>query len=203
LALSRTSFYTSLRVDLPGLPHELLVAAAWLAALVALVQTLRLAGSRWWRRRRLALSRERGAAGELRAEAMLRDLGFAILGRQVPGGYSLGVDGALIAVDVRADYVVAARGRRYVAEVKTGVFAPRLETAATRRQLLEYRIAFAALDIDGVLLVDADTKSVRLVEFPLPAPPPDRAWVLWLSLGAAAGALVTLASALAFSTAAR
>jgi hypothetical protein len=187
-------------VDLPRLPHDPSLVAALAAlvvvAAVAIVQTLRLFASRWSRRRRLTLARERGAAGELRAEALLRDMGFAILGRQVQGGYALGVDGASIAVDVRADYVVAARGRRYVAEVKTGVFAPRIETAATRRQLLEYRIAFAALDIDGVLLVDADTDRVRLVEFPLPPAPGDRsriAGLLWLSLGAAVGALAMLA----------
>jgi hypothetical protein len=49
-----------------------------------------------------------------------------------------------------------------VAEVKTGRWAPRLETAATRRQLLEYRFAF---DVDGVLLVDADADRVSSIEF--------------------------------------
>jgi hypothetical protein len=97
-----------------------------------------------------------------------------------------------MAVDVRADYVVGVSGRRYVAEVKTGVFAPRLETAATRRQLLEYRIAF---DVDGVLLVDAETERVRLIEFPLPpaAPAGPLAWLVPLVAGIAAGALGTLA----------
>ena len=33
-----------------------------------------------------------------------------------------------------------------VAEVKTGRLAPRIDTPATRRQLLEYRLAF---DVDG------------------------------------------------------
>jgi hypothetical protein len=38
---------------------------------------------------------------------------------------------------------------------QVGKVAPRLQTPVTRRQLLEYRVAF---DIDEVLLVDAKTK---------------------------------------------
>jgi hypothetical protein len=151
-------------VDLPRVPPHLLAAAALVAVLWALVQTARLALRGWGQRRRLASARERGAQGEVHAEALLRRLGFRVLGRQVPVSYGLGVDGARVSIDLRADYLVSEGGRRYVAEVKTGVFAPRLETAATRRQLLEYRIAF---DVDGVLLVDVEAGRVRLVEFPL------------------------------------
>ena len=182
-------------MNLRHLPPDLILALAGVVALVAIVQTLRLAFRPWRRRRRLASARERGALGEVRAEAILRRLGFTIVGRQVAVTYGLGVDGERVPVDLRADYVVAGGGRRYVAEVKTGVFAPRLETAATRRQLLEYRIAF---DVDGVLLVDADAERVRLVEFPLPA----RAALggaaagrlAWLVAGIAAGALAMIAA---------
>jgi hypothetical protein len=75
-----------------------------------------------------------------------------------------------------------------VAEVKTGTLAPRIETATTRRQLLEYRVAFA---VDGVLLVDADAGTVRRVEFPLPLARPARR-AAWLLLGIALGALAVL-----------
>jgi hypothetical protein len=53
-------------------------------------------------------------------------------------------------------------GRRFVAEVKTGAQAPSLATAATRRQLLEYRQVFA---VDGVLLVDVEAGRVAEVLF--------------------------------------
>jgi hypothetical protein len=183
-------------VDLRRLPPDVLLALAGVVALVALVQTLRLAFRPWARRRRLASARERGALGEVRAEAILRRLGFTIVGRQVAVTYGLGVDGERVPVDLRADYLVAGGGRRYVAEVKTGVFAPRLETAATRRQLLEYRIAF---DVDGVLLVDADAERVRSVEFPLPGTRSRGAAgrlssVAWLMAGVAAGALAMIAA---------
>jgi hypothetical protein len=177
-------------VDLRRVPPDLLVALAALAALLALVQTLRLAFRTWWRRRRLAGARERGAIGEVRAEALLRRLGYTILGRQVPHTYALGVDGVRVAVDLRADYLVGDGGRRYVVEVKTGTFAPRIETAATRRQLLEYRVAY---EVDGVLLVDADAGLVRRVEFPLPVAAPAGGRVGWLVIGIAAGALAALA----------
>jgi len=184
-------------VDLRRVPPELILAVAGAVIFVAVVQTLRVGVRDWLKRRRFALARERGALGEVRAEALLRRLGYTIVGRQVGVTYGLGVDGQRVAVDLRADYVVAEGGRRYVAEVKTGVFAPRIETAATRRQLLEYRIAF---DVDGVLLVDADAERVRLVEFPLPVGASSSGgWLGWAAgvvAGAAAAVLAMLVARL-------
>ena len=57
-------------------------------------------------------------------------------------------------------------GELLVAEVKTGEAAPSLATAATRRQLLEYHVAFAA---DGVLLVCPERGAIHRIEFPLAA----------------------------------
>jgi hypothetical protein len=179
-------------VDPRRLPPDLVLALAGAAILLAAIQTGRLFLRGFLRRRRLSLARERGALGEVRAEALLRRRGFTILGRQVPVTYGLGVDGHPVHVDLRADYVVAEGGRRYVAEVKTGAFAPRIETPATRRQLLEYRIAFA---VDGVLLVDAEAERVRRVDFPLPgAPGPAGGGRLgWVLVGIVAGALLSAA----------
>ncbi|WP_437673212.1 hypothetical protein [Sorangium sp. So ce131] len=153
-------------MDFRDVPTEVVLAAAGAALFFGLVQTLRLAWQRARQRRRLDRFREQGAAGEARAEALLRELGYTILGRQVAVSYGVQVDGEPITVGLRADYLVAHGRRRYVAEVKTGRLAPRIDTPATRRQLLEYRLAF---DVDGVLLVDAETRRVRSVVFPLPA----------------------------------
>ena len=73
------------------------------------------------------------------------------------------VDGAEVDVALRADYIVQKEGKRYVAEVKTGDVAARIRAIATRRQLLEYRIAF---DVDGVLPVDVEAGRVQVVTFP-------------------------------------
>jgi len=182
-------------VDPRTLPPDVLFFLLAVAALLALVQTTRIAWQGFWRRRTIAIRRERGAAGELRAEGLLRDLGFTILGRQVAVSYGVRVDGDPVAIDLRADYLVGWGDKRYVAEVKTGRAAPRIDTPGTRRQLLEYRIAF---DVDGVLLVDAEAERVHAVEFPLgasEAPRPSR--LAWLLAGVALGAVAVVAARLA------
>jgi len=116
-----------------------------------------LAGMRARRRARVALR------GEATAEAVLARAGFRVRERQVPLVFPVVCDGEALAIALRADLVVERGGRRYVAEVKTGDAAPSLTTAATRRQLLEYLVAYR---VDGVLLVDAERGSVHEVEFP-------------------------------------
>jgi hypothetical protein len=145
-------------VGLDDVPRELLVAIAAVFATFALVAAIRswLRGVR--RRRRFA----RAAAGEREAIGLLEAHGFVIEGAQVAGSYELAVDGAPLTAAVRADYVVRAGSLRYVAEVKTGRVAPSLATATTRRQLLEYQHAFG---VAGVLLVDADARTVQRVDF--------------------------------------
>jgi Holliday junction resolvase-like predicted endonuclease len=172
-------------VPLRDVPPEILLAVAAFATLAALFVLAREALVRAARHRTIRLRRERGAAGEARAESLLTALGYTVVGRQVTARYGLGVDGEAIDVTLRADYVVERDDRRFVAEVKTGRAAPRLDTPATRRQLLEYRIAF---DVTGVLLVDAEADAVRTVTFPLPAERGDATGRLaWLAVGVALG----------------
>jgi hypothetical protein len=161
---------------------------SWLAGgltLLLVVQTVRL----WWLRgapgRAIRRRAQRGAQGELAAEPLLRHLGYRIEERQSTGGWLVRVDGQEREVSVRADFVVERDGRRLVADVKTGELAPRIESAATRRQLLEYRLAF---DVDGVLLVDVEAGQAQEVEFALPEQPfPWDLRLIWLALGLALG----------------
>jgi hypothetical protein len=134
------------------------------AVLVGITVAIVMAGRRWHQRwiRRRQWSRAQGAEAE--APRLLERLGYNVLGAQVEGSYSLVVDGEPMNVPLRADYLVTRRGRRYIAEVKSGKAAPRLSTAATRRQLLEYLVAF---EVDGVLLVDGEERRVHEVQFPL------------------------------------
>lgn len=121
---------------------------------------------RWWdagaeeralkRRQRRAGRAEEDAAGVLRAH------GYTILADQAEHHWHIGLDGEPFEVELRADYLVSRAGRRYIAEVKSGHMAPSLGTAATRRQLLEYRVAY---DVDGVLLVDMEAVSLHRVDF--------------------------------------
>ena len=157
------------------------------ALTLAVIQTLRLfwrsAGPRWALRARA----QKAALGELEAEPLLRRLGYRIEARQSTGGWYVRVDGDERPITLRADYLVERDGRRLVADVKTGRLAPQVENAATRRQLLEYRLAF---DVDGVLLVDVEAGEVQEVEFALPDQIPAPLWslrLIWLAVGVGLG----------------
>jgi hypothetical protein len=130
-------------------------------ALVALVlaRLVRTWRGSWRARRRAA----RAGAGESEAAALLRRAGFRIVAVQARTRWAPLIDGVPHETELRADYLVEAGGELLVAEVKTGDVAPKLSTAATRRQLLEYHVAFAA---DGVLLVCPELGAIHRIEFP-------------------------------------
>ena len=146
-----------------------LLAVALGGALVALVL------ARWsrawrgsWRAKRRA---SRAGGGEADAAVMLRRAGFKIVARQARTWWTPMVDGEPVETELRADYLVEADGELFVAEVKTGDEAPQLSTAATRRQLLEYQVAFQlAFGAGGVLLVCPELGAIHRVQFPLPQP---------------------------------
>jgi hypothetical protein len=150
---------------MPGVSPDHLRLALIVAGALALVLFLRQALTRWLRRRRTVERVLRARKGETRARVLLEDRGYAVIGAQFGCSYTIRIDDEDLVIPLRADYLVARDGLRYVAEVKTGALAPYLRTPATRRQLLEYRIAF---DVDGVLLVDAEQNRIHVVQFPFP-----------------------------------
>ena len=97
------------------------------------------------------------------AEVLLEDRGYTVLERQVRCVWWIEVDGEEEAVDLRADLLVERDGERFVVEVKTGVNAPDPAFPPTRRQLLEYSLAFAPYRI---LLVDIEEEEIMEVHFP-------------------------------------
>jgi Holliday junction resolvase-like predicted endonuclease len=141
---------------------QLVLAAALCGAILAL------AVARWWRRWRGSVRARRrarrAAAGEDAAARLLERAGFRVVARQVRRRWVPLIDGEPVELEVIADYLVETADERLVAEVKTGEAAPELDNAATRRQLLEYHVAFAA---DGVLLVCPERGAIHRVEFPL------------------------------------
>ncbi|HEY2747613.1 MAG TPA: hypothetical protein VGL86_23490 [Polyangia bacterium] len=175
------------------LPRESWIVMAAAGGGVALVQTMRL----WWsgtsRRWRLAAQSARATAGEALAEKLLTKAGYRIEARQATQRWSVGVDGEAAEVTLRADFVVARGGKRWVAEVKTGDDAPDVAAPATRRQLLEYRCAFG---VDGVLLVDAEARRVHVIDFALPAAPTRAASLRAILVALVAGLLIGAALAL-------
>jgi hypothetical protein len=138
------------------------VAALFAAAFLALLAKRRI--DKALERRRARLRGKRAIRGERDAEKLLRSLGYTIEARQPPAVWTVVCEGTSHDIALRADLLVRRGRARFVAEVKTGEAAPRLTTGATRRQLLEYRVAY---DVDGVLLVDMEAGRVMDVEFPL------------------------------------
>jgi hypothetical protein len=148
-------------VTFEAVPREVLVAMAAVSTLYALIVAARRAFKRIERR----LTFDAARRGEKEARALLESYGYDVVGAQVATSYVIEVDRQPVTVSVAADYVVRRGGRLFVAEVKTGEQAPKIETRATRRQLLEYHVAF---DAAGVLLVDMEARTIREVVFPLP-----------------------------------
>lgn len=80
-------------------------------------------------------------------------------------------------VTLRADALVQRGGRRFIAEVKSTPLVADLKHGPTRRQLLEYAIAYGT---DGVLLVDTQAARIDEVTFPkLGRASPSNAWSLF------------------------
>lgn len=140
-------------------------AALLLLLLIVLliVQTIRLFLARSLARRRVLQHQRLGERGERLARRVLERAGYEISAEQVTGSYEVAVDGSPVPVYVRADFLATKRGKTYLAEVKSGEVSVKITGRATRRQLLEYLVAF---DVAGLLLVDMQAEVVRLVEFP-------------------------------------
>jgi hypothetical protein len=176
------------------LNQVLIVGAAVVAAI-----GLGFIAYRWFRRFRLRLRWSHARKIERQASRLLADLGYQVLDSQVEATYTLLVDGEPSTVTLRADYLVSRRGRQFVAEVKSGQVAPRLDTAATRRQILEYGVAF---QVDGILLVDGESRQIHEIAFPTPNRGNKRGAVYGFALGlavAVAFAFWVFSSNLAFS----
>jgi hypothetical protein len=144
------------------IPARVWIVLFGVALLAAIYQALRAGMAHWLLRRRLRSFAGRASQAETRAARLLTGAGYVVLGAQVRCTYTVWIDERPLSIGLRADYVVRRKQRLYVAEVKSGRLAPSLETAATRRQLLEYRTAF---DVDGVLLVDAETSCIHEIVF--------------------------------------
>jgi hypothetical protein len=139
------------------------MAIALFAVVFAIAQALRARATSRIEQERLSQRAAHAASAEVWAARALQDAGYDVLGAQVRTSYVLLANQQEMVIGLRADYLVRRKGRTFVAEVKSGELAPSLETAATRRQLLEYLLAF---DVDGVVLVDAEARRIQEVTFP-------------------------------------
>lgn len=160
--------------------------AASLLGLFLLIQSLRLAHLRGAPARRLALARERGRAGEHAATALIERAGYHIDALQPELDWTIHCDGEPRTVPLRADLLVSRAGLTFIAEVKTGTAAS-LAMPSTRRQLLEYSIAY---QVDGVLLVDVERGRIHEVRYPTAKTRERSRIALWLSAAAMAALVI-------------
>jgi hypothetical protein len=119
----------------------------------------------WLKRDRLRRRFNKASQAEEDALHLARKAGYRVLSTQVAGVATIIVDGERLESALRADMLLSRWGRRYIGEVKSGKRAPDPKERATRRQLLEYSLAFEA---DGLLLFDMEKKRIRRIEFPRP-----------------------------------
>jgi hypothetical protein len=126
---------------------------------------------RRYRRSHIAL---RALGAERAALVLLRRMGYAVLDTQVRTPWIVRHGQNELEVTLRADAIVQRSGRRFIAEVKSSSFVADLRHGPTRRQLLEYAVAYGT---DGVLLVDMHAQHVEEIEFPgLFRPNPRQKW---------------------------
>lgn len=116
----------------------------------------------WTLQRRFRLAEEL----ENLAGSLLEEHGWTVLGAQVEAVGRVVVDNRIEQYKVRVDYLVQnEKGQLYVAEVKSGTSVTKITHRETRRQLLEYAYIFQ--DAEGLLLIDMNNRTMKLVRFPL------------------------------------
>ncbi len=103
-----------------------------------------------------------GRVAESDAVHRLRALGFEVIDAQVEAVAHVEVDGERVECPVRADYLVRRGGTLGLVEVKSGVGVRSPAENETRRQLLEYWLAFGGLPLYHL---DATSGSLSRVGF--------------------------------------
>ena len=158
-------------------------------ALLLIGATLALRVSKWLARRSRVRRAARAGSAERAAAEVLVAAGYHVVGDQVRQDWSVWADDEEVRFGLVADYVVEHEGQRWVAEVKTGARPLDLRYGPTRRQLLEYRHAFGAA---GVLLVDAEARRIRRVQFreTEPARRGSTGVLYWLAFGLSLGVVL-------------
>lgn len=114
-----------------------------------------------WRRWRIARRFKRGLIAEKHAARYLRRHGYRILAAQLQEPITVYVNGEAQDSTVRADFLVRKGWKTYIVEVKSGQQGT-VRQAATRRQLLEYKLVY---EPDGIILLDMEHHNLQKINF--------------------------------------
>jgi len=118
--------------------------------------------SNWLRVKRLRKRFSKSRQAEKEAEKILKKNGYAIIDAQKSKPLLITIGDKIHRYLVRIDYLARKRGRVYVVEVKSGEKIPYITNRETRRQMLEYYLAYHP---SGILLLNMKNKSISEVKF--------------------------------------
>lgn len=116
----------------------------------------------WLRSKRLRKRFSRSRQAEKEAEKILKKNGYVILDAQKSKPLLITIGDKIHRYLVRIDYLARKRGKVYVVEVKSGEKIPYITNRETRRQMLEYYLAYQP---SGILLLNMKNKTISEVKF--------------------------------------
>ncbi|MBA7634927.1 hypothetical protein ES703_42526 [subsurface metagenome] len=116
----------------------------------------------WLRAKRLRKRFSKSRHAEKEAEKILKKNGYAIIDTQKSKPLLITIGDKIHRYLVRIDYLARKRGKVYVVEVKSGEKIPYITNRETRRQMLEYYLAYQP---SGILLLNMKNKSISEVKF--------------------------------------
>lgn len=134
--------------------------ALLLLVFITIVLSLRI--QKWWLGVKTNRIFKKGRGAEEKARKVLKKQGFKIIQEQYPLEHDFYIDDKAISIDLRVDYLVQKKHRKFLVEVKSGQSAPTIFNKDTRRQLLEYHVVNP---FDGLLLLDMESKTIKEVKF--------------------------------------
>ena len=128
--------------------------------IVCLILYIRI--SNWLRTKRLRKRFSKSRQAEKEAEKILRKNGYAVIDAQKSKPLLITIGNKIHRYLVRIDYLARKKGKVYVVEVKSGEKIPYITNRETRRQMLEYYLAYQP---SGILLLNMKNKSISEVKF--------------------------------------
>lgn len=132
--------------------------------------------SNWLRTKRLKQRFSKSRQAEKEAEKILRKKGYVIIEVQKCKPLLITIGDKIHRYLVRIDYLVRKRGKVYVVEVKSGEKIPYITNRETRRQMLEYYLAYQP---SGIILLNMKNKSISEVKFQFESA--SRQWTIRIS----------------------
>ncbi len=127
----------------------------------------------WVKSKRLRQRFSKSRQAEKEAEKILRKNGYTIIDIQKSKPLLITIGDKIHRYLVRIDYLARKRGKVYVVEVKSGEKIPYITNRETRRQMLEYYLAYQP---SGILLLNMKNKSISEVKFQFKSTP--RQWMI-------------------------